>query len=208
MSYDQVLIPVASVTDLLETLTWVDAEGEKEQQSPAAAALAADLTALAAPEEPLFSVHPLQASGEVVFVPAVYPAAQRARDLVIPRAFAASFAVYDPQIDVLLDPRTAVAGRVHTQRFGSFPTLTPGLIDALLGATQNGDFLVAERGDLWFMQYADNGDTFALEYREGDESQHLAAVVHGVDQISAALHGWLTGDDAAYRDLTWEVLTF
>jgi len=130
------------------------------------------------------------------------------RDLVIPRAFAASFAVYDPQIDVLLDPRTAVAGRVHTQRFGSFPTLTPGLIDALLGATQNGDFLVAERGDLWFMQYADNGDTFALEYREGDESQHLAAVVHGVDQISAALHGWLTGDDAAYRDLTWEVLTF
>ena len=52
-------------------VVFLDAEGEKEQQSPAAAALAADLTALAAPQEPLFSVHPLQASGEVVFVPAV-----------------------------------------------------------------------------------------------------------------------------------------
>lgn len=141
-----------------------------------------------------------------MFVPAVYPAAQRARDLVIPRAFAASFAVYDPQIDVLLDPRTAVAGLRPRSGSASFPTLTPGLIDALLGATQNGD-LVAERGDLWFMQYADNGDTFALEYA-GRRGQHLAAVVHGVDEISAALHGWLTGDDAAYRDLTWEVLTF
>lgn len=207
MSYDQVLIPVARVNDLPETLAWVEAEGEKETATSTAAALAATLSE-AASTEALFSIVPLQATGEALFVPAVYSAAQRARDVVLPAAFAAGYAVYDPQMMVLLDPRTAVSGHLTTQRFGSFPTLSPALIDALLKATGSGDFLVAEREKLWFMQCYDNGDgTFALERRDGAEHDHLATVATSAGQVGDALRGWLTGDDSAYRDLAWEVLT-
>ena|GEM_PF-5011182 len=59
--------------------------------------------------------------------------------MMVPRAFAAGYGMYDPQLDIVLSPRRSVAGKVSTSHEGSLPTIAPDLIDHFVGAMKVDD---------------------------------------------------------------------
>ncbi|MCF8612057.1 hypothetical protein L5G28_18090 [Gordonia sp. HY285] len=49
-------------------------------------------------------------------------------------AFTAGFAVYDPQYELMLDPRNAMPGRFVAWGHSAFPVITPPLVDRFASA--------------------------------------------------------------------------
>ncbi|MBB4134887.1 hypothetical protein [Gordonia humi] len=213
MSYDQWLIPVRFADDP-ETASRhaVEQDESDAPAAPEAAALADAITRAHGPIEDasgFLSVFPLEATGDCVFVPSRFPAVELARATVIPLAFGAGFAVYDPQHGVLLDPRDAVAGTFVYSSDDPFPTITPSLIDLCVPAMRVEDFVIAETGENVYIQtkrVAD--DEYLLEYRDGSPDRHFGTTVSTAEQVAAAVRGWLTGDDSSYRGHHWERIEF
>ncbi|QIK72432.1 hypothetical protein G7070_09335 [Propioniciclava coleopterorum] len=207
MSYDHWLFPAPWCDDprALEAALETDLPA-----TPTAAALAAELNAAAAAsDERLFTVSPLEASGDLLVVPSPFGSVQEVRDVLIPLAFAAGYAVHDPQLAVDLDPRTATPGELTTDEQGSFPVITPALIDHLVANMTIDDFVIVATDDQVYMQSACREfDAYQLEYRDGSADRHFGTEVATADEVAAAMRGWLAGDDSSYRDLDWEQVTF
>lgn len=202
MSYDLWVFPAATL-DVDETVR------AETPSSPATVALAATLTAAARAADLPLSIEPLEPQGETIVVPTPFSAAQQARNVIIPAAFAAGYAVHDPQLGLDLDPRTAVAGTLSTDDRGDFPVITPGLIDQLMAVMAVDDFLIVGLGDQVYMQSARRADdVYQLEYRAGSAQEHYGTEVATAAQVAAAMRGWLAGDEASYRDYDWAKVAF
>ncbi|GED99782.1 hypothetical protein nbrc107696_02290 [Gordonia spumicola] len=158
-------------------------------------------------EDGFLSVAPIDAEGDCVFVPSPYSSIQEARDAVVPLAFAAGFAVYDPQNGLLLDPRRAIPARMTTHRDGTFDVLSPESVDFFVSRMAVDDFVIVETALNTYMQSRrDADDVFALEYRAGSADRHFATEVPTAAHVASAMHGWLTGNDSPYRDHAWKRL--
>lgn len=208
MSYDVWLIPAENCATPASART--HALGEDAAQRPATprAEELADVINAANDEldedSGFLSVLPLDATGDVVFVPSPWGQIQRARDCAVPAAFAAGYGVYDPQLDVVLDPRTAVDGVTMTSGEGTFPTITPALIDHFVRAMTVDDFIIVETGEEMYTQSKRiDADTFLVEYRDGSAERHFGTEVATAGEVAAVIRGWAARDADAYRDLAW-----
>ncbi|NMO02960.1 hypothetical protein HH308_17245 [Gordonia sp. TBRC 11910] len=209
MSYDVWLIPAESCESADAAREFAIGQDESRSTPTAVAErLAADISAANAPldeESGFLSLFPLEASGAAVFVPSPFPRIQVARDVVVPQAFSAGYGVYDPQLHVVLDPRTAVAGTTMTSTEGTFPTITPGLIEFFVRAMQSDDFVIIETGAEQYMQTKRvDADEFLLEYRAGSAECHFGTTVATAADVAEAMRGWIAGNDAAYQRHSWE----
>lgn len=150
------------------------------------------------------SIEPLTGIGDGVIVPSPYPQISRARAEVFPLAFAAGYAVYDPQHGLLVSPHDAAWGTLITRRNGTFPALTPSLIGHFVSDMQVEDFVIVEVEDHLYMQSRRESATeYTLEMRMGSPDEHYATTLESAEEIRSAFLAWLSGDADAYVNLGW-----
>ena len=211
MSYDHWILPAHLADDTRAAIAHVIAQHESGAPGTRDAQAIAD--AITEKNSPLdddttfLSVHPVEAAGNVVIVPSPFPSVERARAEIIPIAFTAGFAVYDPQYELMLDPRNAMPGRFVAWGHSAFPVITPPLVDRFVHTMEIDDFVIAENLDETYIQSKRVGtEEFLLEYRDGSPDRHFGTTVTTADEVASALHGWLTGDDSSYRMHQWTKL--
>ncbi|GAB18772.1 hypothetical protein GOEFS_064_00110 [Gordonia effusa NBRC 100432] len=211
MSYDLWLIPEQHCDTATSARDYALAQDEaNEPGTDVAEGLAAAISALDAPleeEAGFLSLFPLDGTGGAVFVPSPWSAIQQARDIVVPQAFSVGYGVYDPQLDIVLDPREARAGHLMTSNEGTFPTLTRGLVEHFARAMKVKDFVIIETADEVYIQSqrTDVG-AYDLEYRDGSSDRHFGTEVASPDDVVEAMLEWLAGNVAAYQRHSWRKL--
>lgn len=211
MSYDIWLVPADQCTSAAAARGHaLNQDATEAPTTPPAEELADAITAANEQfdeESGFLSMIPLEATGDVVFVPSPWGQIQRARDIAIPTAFAAGFGVYDPQLDLVLDPRSAVDGVTMTSREGTFGTITPTLITHFVQAMDIDDFIIVETGEEMYIQSKRvDADVFLLEYRDGSADRHFGTELTTPDEVAAAIRGWAVGETDAYRGLDWSTV--
>ncbi|OYD61002.1 hypothetical protein [Rhodococcus sp. OK302] len=205
MSYDFWLLPAEHCHDAAAARAFALTQDEADEPATSiACSLAADISAVNADlteEQGFLSVTPLSGTGAAVFVPSPWRHIQDARDVVVPRAFAADYGMYDPQLDIVLSPRGSVAGRVSTSREGTFPTITPDLIDHFVGAMKVDDFVIVEtRGEVYIQTTRINIEAFTVEHRAGSADQHFGTEVVAAPEVVGMMKAWLASDGDAITD--------
>ncbi len=211
MSYDLWLIPAGECPTPTAALAYGEAAiaTTGADTAPLATQLAAAINAAddALDGDGVLSVKPITAQGDCVFVPSPFSLIHEARDLVLPLAFAAGFMVCDPQNGIVLDPRTSVPAAVTVNGDSRYPVVSPDLVDHVVSRLAVDDFVIVETAPEFYVQTQRLGpDSFALEYRAGSADEHYGTEVSSSAQVADAIHGWIAGDDASYRELTWEKL--
>ncbi|MFW0789728.1 hypothetical protein [Gordonia sp. CPCC 205333] len=211
MSYDVWLIPAAHCDTAASARAFALMQDEAEQPATEMAArLATEISAADGElddESGFLSMSPLDGTGAAVFVPSRWPAIQQARDIVVPQAFSVGYGVYDPQLDVVLDPRGAVHGQMMTSNEGTFPTLTRGLIEHFAYAMKVKDFVIVETDvEVYMQSQRTDAEAYDLEYRDGSSDRHFGTEVARPDEVVAAMLGWLAGNEAAYQQFSWQKL--
>jgi len=202
MSYDFWLLPAEHCQDAAAARAFALAQDEADEPATLIASnLAADISADLTEEQGFLSVTPLSGTGTAVFVPSPWRRIQDARDVMVPRAFAADYGMYDPQLDIVLSPRGSVAGRFSTSREGTFPTITPDLIDHFVGAMKVDDFVVVETSDEVYIQTTRiDIKAFAVEHRAGSADQHFGTEAVKAPEVVDMMKAWLTSGDVAITD--------
>lgn len=209
MSYDQYLLPAASAKDATSAAAFLASHGGPPL--PAAADLAARITARdsAAAEHAFLSMSPLGASGDTVSVPAMFSRVSEARDAVFEEAIRAGYGVYDPQLDIVFDPRGAVAGTITSSSSGVFPVIARSAIAPLVERLKSDDYLIVETVDETYIQTRRDGpDEFSLEVRDGSADRHFSTTLSTADAVSSAMLRWLEGGWTVLGDLDWSRLEF
>lgn len=205
MSYDFWLLPAEHCQTAAAARAFALAQDEADEPATSiASSLAADISAVNADlteEQGFLSVTPLSGTGAAVFVPSPWRRIQDARDVMVPRAFAADYGMYDPQLDIVLSPRRSVAGKVSTSHEGTFPTITPELIDHFVGAMKVDDFVVVETSDEVYIQTTRiDIKAFAVEHRAGSTDQHFDTEVLAAPEVVDMRKAWLASGDVAITD--------
>ncbi|MFK4359542.1 hypothetical protein [Rhodococcus sp. 27YEA6] len=202
MSYDFWLLPAEHCQDAAAARAFALAQDEADEPATLIASnLAADISADLTEEQGFLSVTPLSGTGTAVFVPSPWRRIQDARDVMVPRAFAADYGMYDSQLDIVLSPRGSVAGRFSTSREGTFPTITPDLIDHFVGAMKVDDFVVVETSDEVYIQTTRiDIKAFAVEHRAGSADQHFGTEAVKAPEVVDMMKAWLTSGDVAITD--------
>ena len=211
MSYDLWLIPADECTSPSAALVYGETviATTGGDATPLAARLAGAINAAddVLDGDGVLSVKPISAQRDCVFVPSPYSLVEEARALVLPLAFAAGFVVCDPQNGVVLDPRTSIPAAVTVNGDSRYPVVSPDLVDHVVSRLDVDDFFIVETATNVYVQTQRLGrGAFALEYRAGSADEHYGTEVASSEQVAAAIHGWIAGDDSAYRELSWEKL--
>ncbi|WP_420113384.1 hypothetical protein [Pseudactinotalea sp.] len=209
MSYDLYVVPADACTDHASVEAHVDAQVGKAPDA-VAAGIAAAITARNSPDDELsfLSIHPLQAEGDVVHVPAPFSQVQRARDAVIEAAIDAGFGVYDPQNMMVIDPRQAATALVESSSDRNYPLVSAAMVTVLAHRMRVNDHLIVEVGDQLYMQSARSADTYVVELRAGSADRHFAMDVGSPDDVARTIGLWLAGKMDELRALPWEKVNF
>ena len=209
MSYDLWLLPAEHCPDATAARAFVLAQDEADEPAtPTASTLAADISAVNAdlPEEQGFlSVTPLSGIGAAVMIPSPWQRIQDARDVLVPRAFAVDYGVYDPQLDMVLSPHRSVPGKVSTSREGTFPAITPDVIDRFVETMKVDDFFVVETSAEVYIQTTRTSlEGFDVEYRAGSADQHFGTEVATAAEVVGMMKAWLvSGSDGVADQHSW-----
>ncbi|HEY1135759.1 MAG TPA: hypothetical protein VGE77_14380 [Nocardioides sp.] len=201
MSYDQILLPAAHCDDADAADAHLDAQAGRPA-SPEAAALAARIEERCAD---VLSVSPLEAEGDTLVVPVTFRGVEQARRAVHEEARAAGFGVYDPQVGVVFDPRTALPGHLAT-RDGVLPTVTPAAVAHLVDTLAVDGFLVVTTADeqVYAQTYRRSTGAFDVERREGGPDRHFGTAVGSAAEVRTLLDAWLRGDHDTVARVTWD----
>lgn len=201
MSYDQIVLPAARCASLDTAIAHLEAQVDRPA-TPEAAALAARIEERCGD---VLSLSPLEAQGDAVAVHVTFRGVELAREVVHAEARAAGFGICDPQLALVVDPRSALPGRVTTRQ-GELPTLTPAVVAQLVVGLAVDDFLVVTTDDdeVFAQAYRRSEDVFAVERREGGPERHLGTSVASAGEVHALLDAWLRGDSATVERVAWE----
>ena len=150
VSYDHVLLPAGAAA----TADDVDAYYAAQHGQPTSAAISAIAAGLnrhnsERPESDTFlSVVPLNGgdTGTVLHVPSPWDAVGFVRQLIFDLATPLDYAVYDPQLNWLIDPAGHIPVTVMHGNAGEFPYLTHALATKwVAGLAEPNPFLIVER---------------------------------------------------------------
>ncbi|MEU1985136.1 hypothetical protein [Nocardia sp. NPDC019395] len=212
MSYDLLLIPSGVASDPTEVEAYL-ASQEGRDEAAEAAEIAAELNARNAelPEEESFlSVAPIGGTpyGTVLHIPSPYDAIGFVRNLVFELATPRDYAIFDPQLNWLIDPAGHIPVTVTHGGAGEFPYLTETL--AGLWVRELGEpspYLIVEREPQFYIQtYRNAGEDFTLEYRDGGPDRHFGTQVSGAAAVADLIWDWTRQERARLDELSWEQL--
>ncbi|MFT3899407.1 MAG: hypothetical protein QM728_04065 [Gordonia sp. (in: high G+C Gram-positive bacteria)] len=209
MSYDHYILPVESCGDVDAAQAHTNEQFDLPGGAEPATSVAAKITARCpdTDEGSFLSIAPLEANGDSVFVPSPYSKIDEARAVVVEEAFAAGMGVYDPQNEMILDPRESRPGLIISSYDGEIPTITPRVVEHLVARLRVDNYLIVETGDNVYVQtkrLADND--FAVEYRDGSADRHFATNTPDAIVVAQIMLGWLDGGPAAIADHEWTKL--
>ncbi|PPJ07174.1 hypothetical protein [Nocardia nova] len=213
MSYDHVLLPagIATSPDAVETYL---AAQQGRPQTETVAAIAAEVNRRndALPEEEAFLSVATggEGTGGALYVAARYDAIGHVRNLLFELATPRDYALYDPQLNWLIDPTDRIDVTVTHGGAGEFPYLTERLAHQWI--TELGEpnpYLIVERDDHVYIQtYRDEPGLYTLEYRDGGPDRHFAVRLEDGQQVAALVWDWTTGDRSRLDAIGWEAVTF
>ncbi|WP_156252975.1 hypothetical protein [Pseudactinotalea terrae] len=205
MSYDHYVIPAAACSDPATAAAHVHSQLGRSPQ-PEAAAIAAAITGHNLPlddQRAFLSIHPLAAEGDMVVVAAPYPRVQDARDVLVAEALRAGYGVFDPQNDVMIDPRSVREGMIESSADGIYRVIAPTAVTALVHRLRDEDYLVVAIAEQRYIQTQRRGDAYALEYRDGSPDRHLGTEVRSAAEVARAMRLWIAGDATQLARLRW-----
>lgn len=213
MSYDHVLLPagIATSPDAVETYLAAQ-QGRPQNETVAAIAAEVNRRNDALPEEEAFLSVATggEGTGGALYVAARYDAIGHVRNLLFELAPPRDYALYDPQLNWLIDPTDRVDVTVTHGGAGEFPYLTERLAHQWI--TELGEpnpYLIVERADHVYIQtYRDEPGLYTLEYRDGGPDRHFAVRLEDGDQVAALVWDWTTGDRSRLDAIGWEAVTF
>ncbi|MFG3518756.1 hypothetical protein ACGF5S_00705 [Nocardia nova] len=213
MSYDHVLLPagIATSPDAVETYLAAQ-QGRPQNETVAAIAAEVNRRNDALPEEEAFLSVATggEGTGGALYVAARYDAIGHVRNLLFELATPRDYALYDPQLNWLIDPTDRVDVTVTHGGAGEFPYLTERLAHQWI--TELGEpnpYLIVERADHVYIQtYRDEPGLYTLEYRDGGPDRHFAVRLEDGDQVAALVWDWTTGDRSRLDAIGWEAVTF
>ncbi|MBO0853652.1 MAG: hypothetical protein J2P18_07780 [Nocardia sp.] len=221
MSYDHVLLPagIATTADAVETYL---AAQQGRHQTDVVAEIAAEVNRRndVLPEQERFLSIDVggagtgnvggAGTGAALYVPAQYDAIGHVRGLLFELATPRDYALYDPQLNWLIDPIDRVDVTVTHGGAGEFPYLTQRLAQQWVTelAAPN-PYLIVERADHVYIQtYRDESGGYTLEHRDGGPDRHFAVRLAGGDQVATLIWDWTTGDRGRLDTLAWEPVRF
>lgn len=213
MSYDHVLLPVGAATSADAVETYL-ARQQGQPETDVVAAMAAELNRRndALPEADGFLSVPAggDEAGAALYVAAPYDAIGHVRSLLFDLATPRDYALYDPQLDWLIDPTGRVDVTVTHGGAGEFPYLTEKLAHQWIPElAEPNPYLIVERSDHVYIQtYRDEPGLFTLEYRDGGPDRHFGVQLEDGTQVAALIWDWTVGDRSRLDALAWEAVSF
>lgn len=151
-----------------------------------------------------------EGTGGALYVAARYDAIGHVRNLLFELATPRDYALYDPQLNWLIDPTDRIDVTVTHGGAGEFPYLTERLAHQWI--TELGEpnpYLIVERADHVYIQtYRDEPGLYTLEYRDGGPDRHFAVRLEDGQQVAALVWDWTTGDRSRLDAIGWEAVTF
>lgn len=214
MSYDHVLLPsgIATSTDAVEAYL---ATQQGQPETAAVAGLAAELNrrneALPEGSEPgdFLSV-PVGGDGAALYVATPYDAIGYVRALLFDLATPRDYALYDPQLDWLIDPAGRIDVEVTHGGAGEFPYLTEPLAHQwVAGLSEPNPYLIVGRDAHRYIQtFRDEHGTYTVEYRDGGPDRHFGLQVADPGRVAGLIWDWTAGDRTRLDALNWEKVDF
>lgn len=147
-------------------------------------------------------------NGATLAVSSPYDAIGFVRSLLFELATPANYALYDPQLNWLIDPAGHIPIAVSHGGAGEFPYLTESLAQLWVHELSDPDpFLVVERANEVYIQtYRHSADEFTLEYRDGSADRHFETTVGNAAEVAALFWAWTIGDQERLDTVPWSRL--
>ncbi|WP_227984914.1 hypothetical protein [Nocardia spumae] len=213
MSYDHVLLPagVATTTDAVETYL---AAQQGQPATDAVTAIAADVNRRneELPEEDAFLSVTAggDGTGAALYVAAHYDAVGHVRDLLFELATPRDYALYDPQLNWLIDPTGRIDATVTHGGAGEFPYLTERLTRQWVAElAEPNPYLIVERADHVYIQtYRDEPGSYLLEFRDGSPDRHFGIRLEDPAQVATLIWDWTAEDRSRLDTFDWEPVGF
>ena len=211
MSYDHVLLPsgVATSADAVEAYLATQ-QGQPETDAVATIAAEVNRRNEELPEQEAFLSAPVDVAGAALYVASPYDAIGHVRALLFELGTPQDYALYDPQLNWLIDPAGRVDATVTHGGAGEFPYLTEQLARQwVTELAEPNPYLIVERGEHRYIQtYRDEPGLYLLEYRDGSPDRHFGTKVEDGAQVAAIIWEWTTGGHAGLDALDWEQVSF
>ncbi|WP_227998025.1 hypothetical protein [Nocardia australiensis] len=209
MTYDHLLLPSGAASTLAEADAYLSTQ-QGLTETDVVAAMAAELNKRNAqlPEDDHFlSVEAVggAATGAVLHVPCPYDAIGYLRNLLFEIATPLHYAVYDPQLALLIDPAERVDATVTHGGLGEFPYLTkPLAIQWVSELAPPNPYLIVERTDQVYIQtYHDESGNYIVEYRDGAPDKHFGTTITGPTAVADLVWEWATDNRTQLQTLPW-----
>lgn len=213
MSYDHVLLPAgaAASADAVEAYL-AGQQGQPESEIVAAIAAEVNRRNDELPEQDAFLSGTAggEATGGALYVAAPYDAIGHVRKLLFELATPREYALYDPQLNWLIDPTGRIDVAVVHGGAGEFPYLTEQLARTWVPElSEPNPYLIVERADQIYIQtYRDEPGRYTLEYRDGGPDRHFGTRIENGDRVADLIWAWAAGDRAGLDALDWEPVSF
>ncbi|GGK60963.1 hypothetical protein [Nocardia camponoti] len=209
MSYDLILLPSGVATSIDEVDAYLAAQ-EGQPESATVADIAAEINArnAALPASDTFLATDSVGgapSGTTLTVSSPYDALGFVRNLLFDLATPRDYAIYDPQLSWLIDPKDHIPVSVTHGGAGEFPYLTEELAhNWVAGLSDPNPYLIVERGDQRYIQtYRDQRGEYTLEYRDGSPQRHFGTVLADPDEVARIIWDWTTDPASVEKDVAW-----
>ncbi len=212
MSYDHVLLPAgAAAADTVEAYL---AGQQGQAETGIATTIAAELNRRndELPEQDAFlsATAGGDGTGATLYIAAPYDAIGHVRALLFELATPQGYAIYDPQLNWLIDPTGRINVAVTHGGAGEFPYLTEKLARQWVPElSEPNPYLIVERGDQVYIQtYRDEPGLYTVEYRDGGPDRHFGTRITDGDRVAQLIWDWAAGERARLDALDWEPVSF
>nr|WP_231390374.1 hypothetical protein [Nocardia sp. CNY236] len=208
VSYEHILLPSGVASSSAQVDAYLGTQNGSPE-SVTVAQIAAELNRRNTefPAEDSFLAVPVggAATGTMLYVPCPHDAIGFVRQLLFELATPLDYAVYDPQLDWLIDPAGHVRATVTHGGAGTFPYVTKTLAEQWVPAlSPPNPYLVVERSEQFYIQtYRDDSGTYLLEYRDGSAGKHFATTVPDPAIVAALIWEWVNDNRTRFPRLTW-----
>ncbi|AHH15113.1 hypothetical protein NONO_c02980 [Nocardia nova SH22a] len=213
MSYDHVLLPAGAATsaDAVEAYL-AGQQGQAETEIVAAVAAELNRRNEELPEQDAFLSVTVggEGTGAALYVASPYDAIGHVRALLFELATPRDYALYDPQLNWLIDPTGRIDVTVTHGGAGEFPYLTEKLVRQWVPElAEPNPYLIVERADQTYIQtYRDEPGRYMLEFRDGGPDRHFGTQLEDGDRVAELIWEWTAGDTARLDALGWEPVSF
>ena len=213
MSYDHVLLPAgaAASADAVEAYL-AGQQGQGETEIVAAIAAEVNRRNDEVSEQDAFLSAPAggAGTGTALYIAAPYDAIGHTRKLLFELATPHNYAIYDPQLDWLIDPTGRIDVTITHGGAGEFPYLTEQLTRQWVPAlAEPNPYLIVERADHVYIQtFRDSPGSYTLEYRDGSPDRHFGTRVDDGERVAELIWEWTVGERARLDALDWEPVSF